>query len=158
MQTAQEYANTGRTVGGSVVIGTKRGTDLWHGDAAFYERAAALNARFPIDNPAPQPKQPFSRQNYVGAVGGPLKQGKVWLFSSLEYVHENASINYSPDNLTQFNALAQLASEGLIPGVSSIPVPNYVRVPFNDYLGMIRLTGRSRRARNGSCAAASTAT
>jgi hypothetical protein len=138
VQTAQEYANTGRTVGGSVVIGTKRGTDQWHGDAAFYERAAAMNARFPIDNPAPQPRQPFSRQNYVGAIGGPLKPGKVWLFSSFEYVHENASINYSPDSLTQFNALSQLASDGLIPGVNSIPVPNYVRVPFNDYLGTIR--------------------
>ena len=41
VQTSQEYADTGRTVGGSVVIGTKRGTDQWHGDAAFYERAAA---------------------------------------------------------------------------------------------------------------------
>ena len=138
VQTAQEYANTGRTVGGSVVIGTKRGTDQWHGDAAFYERAAAMNARFPIDNPAPQPKQPFSRLNYVGAIGGPLKPGKLWLFSSFEYVHENASINYSPDSLTQFDALSQLASNGLIPGVNSIPVPNYVRVPFNDYLGTIR--------------------
>ena len=138
VQTAQEYADTGRTVGGSVVIGTKRGTDVWHGDMAFYERAAALNARFPIDNPSPQPKQPFSRQNYVGAIGGPLKQGKVWLFSSFEYVHENASINYSPDSLTQFNALSQLAADGLIPGVSNIPVPQYVRVPFNDYLGTIR--------------------
>ena len=97
-----------------------------------------MNARFPIDNPAPQPKQPFSRQNYVGAIGGPLKQGKVWLFSSFEYVHENASINYSPDSLTQFNALSQLAADGLIPGVSNIPVPQYVRVPFNDYLGTIR--------------------
>jgi len=138
VQTSQEYADTGRTVGGSVIISTKRGTDQWHGNAEFYERAAALNARFPIDNPAPQPKQPFSRQNYVGAIGGPLKKRKLWLFSSFEYVNENASINYSPDSLAQFNALSSLAAEGLIPGVSSIPVPNYTRVPFNDYLGTIR--------------------
>ena len=62
VRTAQEDADTGRTVGGSVVITTKRGTNEWHGDEAFYERAAALNARFPIENPAPNPKQPFSRQ------------------------------------------------------------------------------------------------
>ena len=138
VQTSQEYADTGRTVGGSVVIGTRRGTDAWHGGMAFYERAAALNARNVLDNPDPQPKQPFSRQNYVGSIGGPLKQGKVWFFSSFEYVHENASINYSPDNLDQFNALSSLASMGLIPGVSSIPVPNYTPVPFNDSLGTIR--------------------
>ena len=40
---------------------------------------------------------------------------------------------------TQFDALSQLAADGLIPGVSNIPVPQYVRVPFNDYLGTIRL-------------------
>lgn len=138
VQTSQQYADTGRTVGGSVVISTRRGTDEWHGNAAFYERAAALNARNTLDNPEPQPKQPFSRQNYVGAIGGPLKQGKVWVFSSFEYVHENASINYSPDSLDQFNALSSLAAQGLIPGVTSIPVPNYTPVPFNDYLGTIR--------------------
>ena len=46
VRTAQEDADTGRTTGGSVVITTKRGTNDWHGDAAFYERAAALNARY----------------------------------------------------------------------------------------------------------------
>ena len=53
-----------------MVIVTKRGTDQWHGDGTFYERAASLNARFPIDNPPPDPKQPFSRQNYIGTFGG----------------------------------------------------------------------------------------
>ncbi len=138
VRTAQEDADTGRTTAGSVVITTKRGTDQWHGDAAFYERAAALNARFPIDNPAPNPKQPFSRQNYIGTAGGPIKTGKVWFFSSFEYVGEDASISYSSASLAQFNALASFASEGLIPGVTSINVPSFVRVPFRDYLGTTR--------------------
>jgi hypothetical protein len=139
VRTAQEDADTGRTVGGSVVITTKRGSNLWHGDAAFYERDAALNARFPIDNPAPDPKQPFSRQNYVGTLGGPIVKDKLFFFTSFEYVPENASIAYSPASLIQFNALATLASQGLIPGVNSIPVPNSTPVPFHDYLGSARL-------------------
>jgi len=69
MRTAGEDADTGRTTAASVVITTKRGTNDWHGDAAFYDRQAALNARFPIENPAPDPKQPFSRQNYLGTIG-----------------------------------------------------------------------------------------
>ncbi len=138
VRTALEDADTGRTTAGSVVIVTKRGTDRWHGDGAFYERASALNARFPIDNPAPDPKQPFSRQNYVAALGGPIKKGKLWFFSSLEAVHEDASIAYSPASATQFNALADLAAQGLIPGVNSIPVPQNVPVPFRDYLGTTR--------------------
>jgi hypothetical protein len=138
VRTAQEDADTGGTTAGSVVITTKRGTNEWHGSGAFYERAAALNARFPIENPAPNPKQPFSRQNYVATLGGPVKADKVWFFSSIEYVHENASIAYSPASTTQFDALATLASDGLIPGVSSIAVPQNVRIPFRDYLASQR--------------------
>jgi hypothetical protein len=118
VRTAQEDADTGRTTAGSVVISTRRGTDTWHGDTAFYERAAALNARYPIENPAPDPKQPFSRQNYVGTLGGPIEPGRLWFFSSFEYVHEDASIAYSPASQSQFDALAQLAQMGLIPHVN----------------------------------------
>src|ERR1700683_329117 len=138
VRTAQMDADTGRTTAGSVVITTKHGTDDWHGDAAFYERAAALNAPFPSDNPPPNPKQPFSRQNYVGTIGGPILKGKLWFFTSFEMVHEDASIAYSPASLTQFNALAQLAAENLIPGIGSISVPANVPVPFRDYLGTAR--------------------
>jgi hypothetical protein len=138
LRTANEDADTGGTTAGSVVITTKRGTNDWHGGGAFYERAADLNARFPIENPAPNPKQPFSRQNSVATLGGPLKHDKAWFFSSFEYVRENASIAYSPASTTQFDALAQLASNGLIPGVPSIAVPANVPIPFRDYLGSIR--------------------
>ncbi len=146
VRTAMEDADTGRTTAGSVVITTKRGTNQWHGDEAFYERAASLNARFPIENPAPNPKQPFSRQNYVATAGGALIKDKIWFFSSLEYVHENASIAYSPDSQTQFNALSQLAAQGLVSvnttagptSVTSIPVPSSVPIPFRDYLGLMR--------------------
>src|SRR6266699_4567631 len=147
VRTANEDADTGGTTAGSVVITTKRGTNDWHGDAAFYGRAAALNARFPIENPAKtcmlqgcqsNPKQPFSRQNHVATLGGPIKKDKIWFFSSFEYVHENASIAYSPAGTRQFDALAILASKGLIAGVSSIIVPQNVPIPFRDYIGSIR--------------------
>src|SRR5712691_2163805 len=138
MRTAQEDADSGGSTAGSVVITTRSGTNQGHGSGAFYERAAALNARFPIENPAPNPKQPFSRQNYVATLGGPVKTDKLWFFSSFEYVRENASIAYSPASATQFDALAQLASQGLIPGVSSIAVPQNVPVPFRDYIGSLR--------------------
>jgi hypothetical protein len=139
VRTAGEDADTGRTTASSVVITTKRGSNDWHGDAAFYERAAALNARFPIENPAPNPKQPFSKQNYIGTIGGPIVKSNLWFFSSLEYVHEDASIAYSPASLEQFQALASLAGQGLIPGVTSINVPNSTPIPFRDYLATTRL-------------------
>jgi hypothetical protein len=147
-RTAQADADTGRTTAGSVVITTRSGSNTWHGEGSFYERAAALNARFPIDNPVPGPKQPFSRQNYVGTLGGPVVKDKLWFFTSMEYVHENASIAYSPASTQEFDALAQLASMGLIPGVSSIAVPQNVPVPFRDYLNTFRLDwAQSQRSR-----------
>ncbi len=143
VRTAQEDAETGRTTAASIVITTRRGANQWHGDEAFYDRAASLNARFPIENPAPNPKQPFSRQNYIGSLGGPIVKDKLWFFSSFEYVHENASIAYSPASQHQFNALSSLAEQGLLTvnntTVTSIPVPPNVAVPFRDYIGMARL-------------------
>jgi hypothetical protein len=147
VQTSNEHADTGWTTAGSVVITTKHGTNDWHGDGAFFERAAALNARFPIENPAEtctdgvcvhNPKQPFSRQNYVATIGGPIVKDKVWFFTSFEAVHEDASIAYSPTSVTQFNALSQLASMGLITGVPSISVPPTVPIPFRDFISSIR--------------------
>jgi len=139
VQTSQADADVGRTTAAAVVISTRSGTNDWHGNLAVFERAAALNARFPIENPPPEPKQPFSRQNYVGTIGGPIVKDKLWIFSGFEMVNEHASINYSADSLTQFNALNQLAQQGLIPDTTSIGVPPYVRVPFQSYLGMMRL-------------------
>src|SRR5208282_698429 len=147
VRTSNEDADTGWTTAGSVVITTKHGTNDWHGDGAFYERASALNARFPIENPAEScsngvcvhnPKQPFSRQNYVGTIGGPIARNKVWFFTSFEAVHEDASIAYSPASPTQFQALAQLASQGLIAGAPSIAVPATIPIPFRDYIGSVR--------------------
>ncbi len=138
-QTSQQDASTGRTTGGAVVISTRRGSNLWHSDLAYYQRAAALNARFPIENPAPLPKQPFSRENAIATFGGPIVKDKLWFFSAFEFVNENASIAYSPASLTQFHALASLASLGLVPGVSSIPVPTSAPVPFRDFLPDLRL-------------------
>jgi hypothetical protein len=147
VRTSNEDADTGWTTAGSVVITTKHGTNEWHGDGAFYERAAALNARFPIENPAEtctdgvcehNPKQPFSRQNYVGTSGGPIVKNRVWFFTSFEAVHENASIAYSPASTPQFDALAQLAADGLISGVPFIAVPANVPIPFRDYISSVR--------------------
>jgi outer membrane receptor protein involved in Fe transport len=139
VRTAQFDADTSRTNGGSVIISSRRGTDEWHGSVAGYFRNESLNARNELDNPEPNPKQPFSRQNYVGTIGGPLVKDKLWMFSSFEYVNEDASVGYSAQSLSEFNALAQLASSGQIPGVTSIPVPTSVSTPFHDSIFSTRV-------------------
>jgi hypothetical protein len=139
VRTAQMNADTSRTNGGSVIISTRRGTNEWHGSSSLFVRNTALNARNAIDNPEPDPKQPYSREDGVLALGGPIKRNKLWFFSSLEYVNEDGSVAYSANSQTQFSALSQLAAQGLIPGVSSIPLPASVGVPFRDTLFTTRV-------------------
>src|SRR5215471_4462426 len=139
VRTAQFDADTSRTNGGSVIISTRRGENDWHGGLAAYYRNKNLNARNQLDNPEPNPKQPFSRENAVGTLGGPIVKDKLWFFTTLEYVNEAASIAYNNLSLDEFNALAQLASMGQVPGVSSIAVPNSVAAPFHDTLFSTRL-------------------
>lgn len=134
VRTAQMSADTSRTNGGSVIISTRRGTNDWHGDSSLFVRNTALNARNQIDNPEPDPKQPYSREDGVLSLGGPIKRDKLWFFSSLEYVDEDASVAYSASSQAQFTALAQLVAQGLIPGIPSVAVPTNVGVPFRDNL------------------------
>jgi hypothetical protein len=48
VRTSNEDADTGWTTAGSVVITTKRGANDWHGDGAFYERAARSTPAFQL--------------------------------------------------------------------------------------------------------------
>ncbi len=140
VRTAQFGADTSRTNGGSVILSTRSGTNDWHGSLSYFYRGKNLNARNSLDNPEPDPKQPFSRQNGVAAFGGPLKKGKVWFFSSYEYINETTSVAYSANSQAQFAALGQLASAGLIPGVSALgTIPTSVGVPFRDTLFSTRV-------------------
>ena len=139
VRSAQFGAETSRSNGGSIILSTRRGFNDWHGSASYYYRGKSLNARNPLDNPEPDPKQPFARQNGVATIGGPLRPDKLWFFSSYEYVDENASVAYSTNSQTEFQALSRLAADGLIPDVSSIAVPTNVPVPFRDTLFMTRV-------------------
>jgi len=140
VRTAQFGADTSRTNGGSVIISTRSGTNDWHGGLSYFYRGKSLNARNTLDNPEPNPKQPFSRQNGVATFGGPIKHGKLWFFSSYEYIDEDTSVAYSANSQAQFAALGQLASGGLIPGVSSIgAISTSVTVPFRDTLFSTRV-------------------
>src|SRR3989454_3496018 len=131
VRTSQFGADTSRTNGGSVIISTRRGTDDWHGSLSYYYRGRNLNARNTLDNPEPNPKQPFSRQNGVAALGGPIRRGKLWFFTSYEYIDEDASVAYSGKSLSEFNALAQMAAAGDLPNVTSIgAIPSSVTAPF----------------------------
>ena len=83
VRTAQEDADTGGTTAGSVMLTTKAGSNDWHGTGALYLRATALNARFPIENPAPESKTVVFPAKLCWHSRGPNPQGQTVVLYSL---------------------------------------------------------------------------
>src|SRR5438309_1584462 len=73
-------AEYGKRAGGQVSIVTSSGTNQWHGDVFEYLRNSALDAR----NFFEVAKGPFKRNQFGGAIGGPLKKDKAFVFGNYE--------------------------------------------------------------------------
>ncbi len=63
VRTAQFDPDTSRSNGGSIVISTLSGTNDWHTGVSGFFRTEVFNARNRLDNPQPNPKQPYSKQD-----------------------------------------------------------------------------------------------
>jgi hypothetical protein len=86
----------------AVVLATKSGTNDVRGSVFAYGRNQALTATDYFSQPenGGQGKQPFSRAQYGGSLGGPLLKDFAWYFGSLERVQQEFTLP-RPDNLYQ---------------------------------------------------------
>src|SRR5438132_9747465 len=82
-------AEYGKRAGGQINIVTASGTDQLHGSAFEYLRNSALDARNFFDQTIGAP--PFKRNQFGGALGGPLKKDKMFLFGTYEGFQERLS-------------------------------------------------------------------
>lgn len=76
-------AEFGGSSGGIVNIISKSGSNRFHGSIFGLFRDERFDARYAFDF-NPQSKSPFSRQQYGGSLGGPIKTDKTFFFTSLE--------------------------------------------------------------------------
>jgi hypothetical protein len=76
-------AEFGGSSGGIVNIVSKSGSNRYHGSAFGLFRDERFDARYAFDF-NPQSKSPFSRQQFGGSLGGPVKTDKTFFFTSLE--------------------------------------------------------------------------
>ena len=110
-------AEYGKRAGAQVTIVTTSGTNRLHGDAFEYLRNSVLDARNFFD----QEIGPFKRNQFGGALGGPLKKDQLFLFGNYEGFRQRlgiTSVAVVPD--TQ-------ARQGLLPigpNNSRVQVPN----------------------------------
>jgi hypothetical protein len=77
---APEY---GRDDGAIIDVITRSGTNSLHGDAYWFGRYNALGAR-DYFNPAPQPKNPYVRNDFGASAGGPIIKDRTFWFANYE--------------------------------------------------------------------------
>jgi hypothetical protein len=97
-------AEFGKAAGGVVNIVTKSGTNDVHGNAFFYYRDEALNARDHFEkldvfgNSVRRDKAPFSQNQWGATLGGPLRKDRTFFFLSFERADTKANnfVNIDP--------------------------------------------------------------
>ena len=91
-------AEYGKHPGGQVAIVTQSGSNQWHGSLYEFLRNSALNARNYFDPPGTTP--PFQRNQFGGALGGPIQKDKTFFFLNYEGFTQNlhqTSVAFVPD-------------------------------------------------------------
>jgi hypothetical protein len=86
-------AENGRSEGAALNIVTKSGTNQFHGALYGFFRSQALQTNNAIAIQAGQPKPDYSRQQYGGAFGGPIRKDKDFGFFAYEALRERSSIS-----------------------------------------------------------------
>src|SRR6059036_1113039 len=88
-------AEYGMTMGSQVMMVTKGGTNALHGSLFEYFRNSALDARnfFDYKTPASDRRLPaFTRNQFGGSVGGPIKKDKTFFFGVYEGLRQRFGV------------------------------------------------------------------
>src|SRR5437867_9927889 len=115
-------AEYGKRAGAQVTIVTTSGTNQWRGSVFEYLRNNVLDTRnfFDVANaPNPTKVPPFQRNQFGGALGGPIRKDKMFFFGNYEGFRERLAVS-------QFGYVPSLqARQGLWPNAAG----QYVQAP-----------------------------
>ncbi|OFW42631.1 MAG: hypothetical protein A3J28_03480 [Acidobacteria bacterium RIFCSPLOWO2_12_FULL_60_22] len=107
-------AEYGKRAGAQVSVVIQSGTNQLHGTAFEFLRNSALDAKNFFDKGL---IPPFKRNNFGGALGGPLRKDQTFLFGSYEGVRQRLGGSnriFVPD---------ENARRGLLPNAQGVPTP-----------------------------------
>jgi Carboxypeptidase regulatory-like domain/TonB dependent receptor len=105
-------AENGRSEGAAVNVVTKSGTNQFHGALYGFFRSQALQKNNAIAIQGGQPKPDYSRQQYGGAIGGPIRKDKDFGFFAYEGLRERSSLSVTD---LAFQELTLAAPLGAVP-------------------------------------------
>jgi hypothetical protein len=90
--TSNYSAEYGKTSGGVVNAITRSGTNRFHGSVYEFLRNSALDARNYFEAPPPTPKASFKRNQFGGAIGGPIIKNRTFFFADYEGIRQSKGI------------------------------------------------------------------
>ena len=117
ISTQRFSAANGRSEGAAVNVITKSGTNQFHGTLYLFDRDTSLTANDKLNGSNPTPA--ISRQQYGGAIGGPIKKDRTFAFFTLERVREETAIGTTPAAFAELTLVTALGAKP----ATSIPTP-----------------------------------
>lgn len=132
LETQRFSAASGRSEGAALNVITKSGTNQFHGSGFLFARDEKFNANDYISRVSDRPKPDYSRQQFGGSFGGPIKQDRLFFFGVYERTREESGFNVSQ---TVYDELQFATSAGARP-VLTVPTP------FRDNLWQVRLDAK----------------
>src|SRR5579885_515512 len=132
ISTQRFSAANGRSEGAAITAITRSGTNQVQGSLYLLDRNQALNTLNYFEQTAhggTGQKAPFSRQQFGGSIGGPLKKDKTFLFFAIERSREQTSINTNPAAYADAQALTKVS---LPYGIQVDPVQT-IATPYYDW-------------------------
>src|ERR1700704_6437677 len=112
--TSNYSAEYGKTSGGVVNAITRSGTNRFHGSVYEFLRNSALDARNYFEAPPPTPKASFKRNQFGGAIGGPIIKNRTFFFADYEGIRQSKGIS-SVTTVLSPNAREGILSDGIVP-------------------------------------------
>jgi hypothetical protein len=111
--TSNYSAEYGKTSGGVVNAITRSGTNQFHGSAYEFIRNSALDTRNYFDVGG---VPPFKRNQFGGAIGGPIFKNRTFFFADYEGIRQSKGIS------TQVTVPSQNARNGILVGATPFTV------------------------------------
>src|ERR1700733_1708395 len=100
-------AANGRSEGAALNVVTKSGSNKFHGSLYGFFRTQDFQTNNYFAEQGNQPKPDYSRQQYGGSFGGPIRRDKDFGFFAYEGLRERSSISVNPDSYNELALVAQ---------------------------------------------------
>ncbi len=111
ISTQRFSAANGRSEGAAITAITKSGTNEMHGSLYLFDRNEALNANDYFSKQSGNDKSPYSRQQFGGSFGGPIRKDKDFIFFTLERERESTSIITDPSAFSELTLAKPLGAQ-----------------------------------------------